>query len=251
MTEIGEKIAALFGFDEPPEPGSLEVTVVERKSEEPVAGVVITLRGPTGVCAVTGADGKVRFPSLEPGLYRVTATQEEFEIGFGTWLAAVGEGEAETVSLRITRIMLTLLLKRLPIGLSTAALEVGPGHWWTEIDGSESYGWYPEETPDPLWKGFTGVPGRLNGGIGSDGTRTQDARHGTRADVMFHPRIVNGDSAAAIKSCIRSFARGFSGTWSWPGGPNCHTFQKSLMEHCGLDEYGSKRVWMLPKAKKD
>jgi hypothetical protein len=250
LTQIGEGIAALFGFGGPAEPGSLEVTVVERKSGEPVGGVVITLRGPTGVCAVTGPDGKAHFSTLEPGPYLASATQVEFEIGKGTWLVYVGEGEAATMSLHITRIMLTTLIKRIPIGLSTAAWKIGPGHWWTEIDGTESYGWYPAETPDPLWRGYKGVPGRLNGGIGSAGTPTEDAHHGDTADEMFHPRIVNGDSAAAIKACIRTFARGYTGTWSWPDGQNCHTFQEAMMEHCGLaGPSDGKRVWWLPKAK--
>ena len=81
MKQIGECIAELFGWGGPPEPGSLEVTVTERESDEPVAGVVVTLAGRTTGRAVTGADGVARFPSLEPGPYWVAAKEEpEFEI---------------------------------------------------------------------------------------------------------------------------------------------------------------------------
>lgn len=232
MTQIGEGIAALFGFGGPVEPGSLEVTVVERKSGEPVGGVTVTLRGPSGGSAVTGADGKARFPELEPGLYRAAATQDEFEMRYGSPLVHVGAGEAEAFSLSVRRIMLTIIVKRIHIGQEWTA-----GHWWTEIGPKESYGWYPADHPDPLWKGLTGVPGRLNGARGA-GSPTRDAHHGETKGEAFHPRIVNGKPAEAIRDCIRAFARSYHGTWSWPGGQNCHSFQRELMKHCGLEEGG-------------
>ena len=245
MTQIGEGIAALFGWGGPAEPGSLKVTVTERDSDEPVAGVQVTLHGPTPVCAVTPGDGVVRFSGLEPGLYWATAAEPEFEIGRGKWMVHVGAGENETMTMRITRILLTVLLKRIPIGVSLAQVDVGVGHWWTEIDGIESYGWYPAERPGV--GGIFGVPGQLNGRIGSKGTPTRDAHHGEDADYMFHPRIMNGSSAVAVKNCIRAFARAYSGEWAWPWRQNCHTFQEAMMKHCGLaeQELGKSVNWMF------
>jgi hypothetical protein len=238
LTQIGEGTAPPFGFAGPLEPGSLEVTVVEERSGEPVAGVGITLRGPTSVSSVTGSDGRARFPELEPGLYWATATQEQFEIDNGTWLAIVSAGEAETMSLRITRILLTVVVKRAHVkGLWKAAIgdkgELEYGHWWIEIDEIESYGWWPARSVS-VWETFTGVPGSLNGLRGIGGTPTTDAHDGHPAEEMFHPAVVNAKSAAAIKECIRAFAKGYSGSWSWPFGQNCHSFQEEMMEHCGL-----------------
>lgn len=240
MTEIGEKIAALFGFDEPPEPGSLEVTVVERKSEEPVAGVVITLRGPTGVCAVTGADGKVRFPSLEPGPYWVSSSQAEFKIEHGRETVIVEAGEPVDLSLHVKRIIVTVTVKRDHIeGLFRALIGdkqgVEYGHWWIEIEGKESYGWWPS-IGVPGLNALFGVPGQLNGMLHNPGTPTRDLHHGDPGDEEFHPVVESGDSAAVIKSCLRTFAQRYSGRWSWPWGQNCHSFQEEMMEHCHLAE---------------
>lgn len=231
MPQIGEGIASWFEWGAPPKPGSLEVTVTERESDEPVAGVEVALQGPTPARAVTGRDGKARFTGLEPGIYWATATQPEFEIEKGKWMAHVGDGDAETMELRIRRILLTVVLKRIDIRPS----RLDAGHYWTEIDGNESYGWYPEYFPG--WRFAFGVPGRLNGSLDSEkATPTQDDHHGTDAEVMFNPRVLNGNSAAAIKECIRGFARNFRDEWSWPEGPNCQTFQRDIMKHCGLAE---------------
>lgn len=238
MTQIGEGTAPPFGFSGPLEPGSLEVTVLEERSGDPVAGVDVTLIGPSRQRAVTGADGRATFPELEPGLYAAVAAQREFEIGLehADPLVFVTAGEAVTMPLRITRILLSVELKRLWIGYRFTG-----GHWWTEIDGKESYGWYPAY--DPWFRIKSGVPGRLNGPIDSKtATPTRDEHHGEDVSNQFHPRLLNGGSAEATKVCIRTFAREFSGTWSWPEGQNCRSFQTSLMEHCGLAEVGSKRI---------
>jgi hypothetical protein len=236
LTQIGEGIAARFGFGGPFEPGSLEMTVVERQSREPVAGVEATLHGSSGGRATTGADGVARFQELDPGLYMATVLQPEFELEYSVTPVYVGPGRTSTASLPVRRILMTVVLKRIHIGDQLKPDAIA-GHWWTEIDQEESYGWYPAKRPDPLWKGITGVPGRLNGSIG-EGTPTTDARHGQKAGEMFHPRIVNGSSAATVKECIRTFAKGYSGTWSYPGGQNCHSFQVGMMTHCGMIKSG-------------
>lgn len=241
MTQIGEGIAALFGFGGPVEPGSLEVTVVERKSGEPVAGVGITLRGPTGVCSVTGTDGKVRFPELDPGPYWVQASQEQFLTQHGTDSIIVESGEPAALSLRVKRIIQTVTVKRIHIKDLYKALlgdkqGADYGHWWIDIDGTESYGWWPS-VGVPGLHALMGVPGQLNGMLLAPGSPTRDLHHDDDGDEEFNPVVINGDSAAVIKECIRTFAAGYSGGWSWPFGQNCHSFQQELMEHCSLAEH--------------
>lgn len=238
MTQIGERIADLFGWGGPPEPGSLEVTVTERESDKPVAGVEVMLTGRTGGRAVTGADGVARFPALEPGPYWVAAKEDpEFEIRYGTGFAVVDDGETAELSLRVQRIILTIVVKRAHIKNLGQALKgntaaVDYGHWWIEIDEEESYGWWPAHGVS-TWDTLAGVPGRLNGLTGG-GTETTDAHHGDPADEMFHPAVESGKTAAAVKACIRAFAKSYKGSWSWPWGQNCHSFQEEMMEHCEL-----------------
>src|ERR1035437_5551856 len=47
------------------------------------------------------------------------------------------------------------------------------GHWWTEIDGSESYGWWPDHCPVTTKETFLGTGGELNGGKGCGPPTTQ------------------------------------------------------------------------------
>ncbi len=110
------------------------------------------------------------------------------------------------------------------------------GHWWTEIGSSESYGWWPSK-PVGLQDTFTGVPGDLNGTYWG-GTDTQDAHHGDPGEESFHPFVedeecVDNECEKAAE-CIRKFAKSYSGSWSWPVGQNCHSFQNSMMSSCGL-----------------
>ena len=39
-----------------------------------------------------------------------------------------------------------------------------------------------------------------------------------------------------IKSCIRKFASSYSGSWSYPWGQNCHSFQEEMMDMCCIKE---------------
>jgi hypothetical protein len=125
-----------------------------------------------------------------------------------------------------------------------------PGHWWFEINGAESYGWYPVSTlPVAL---LFGVPGELNGQTNHPGgTATRDPHHGDSAPVMFSPMTQDGDcrSDEQIQDCLRSFAQSYGVShwdWRWPGAPNCHTLQMDAMNACNLSQPGGdtgSQVW--------
>lgn len=115
------------------------------------------------------------------------------------------------------------------------------GHWWTEIGGNESYGWWPENTVG-FWGTIFGVPGELNGQTLSKGkgTPTRDPHHGHPADEVFNPKISLSEECKCktcdeAANCIRNFANSYSGSWSWPFGQNCHSFQESAMSSCCLE----------------
>ena len=127
----------------------------------------------------------------------------------------------------------SITLKRKNIHLSA---EDKYGHWWFEM-GSESYGWWPK-TPVGLWDTLFGTEGELNGQSNFMGSATQDPHHGDSADEEFHPVVPCDDtrSDSEIQDCLRGFAQSYSGSWSWPFGQNCHSFQKAAMAHCGLSK---------------
>jgi RHS repeat-associated protein len=109
------------------------------------------------------------------------------------------------------------------------------GHWWIEIDGTESYGWWPKHGVD--YKGtLFGVDGELNGQTTFGGTPTLDPHHGDRS-VGVNEFRVYGDSSvskALYVHQIRTFAASYNGGWSWPWGQNCHSFQDRLLKETGL-----------------
>jgi hypothetical protein len=113
------------------------------------------------------------------------------------------------------------------------------GHWWIEIDGTESYGWWPK-THVGLRDTFGGTDGELNGQTTYHGTPTRDPHHGDDAEEEFHPVVCGDDTRTdeEIKNCLRAFARSYSGGWRWTfgAGQNCHTFQQAAMEHCKLQK---------------
>ena len=125
------------------------------------------------------------------------------------------------------------------------------GHWWIEF-GDESYGWWPKGGVSSLADTVYGVEGQLNG-MGDDASPTQDAHHGDPADYSFHPILYVGNifstymqcgvgkgkkctcvNEEEIKDCLRTFAKGYSGNWSYPIGQNCHSFQQEMMDNCCL-----------------
>lgn len=125
------------------------------------------------------------------------------------------------------------------------------GHWWIEIDGAESYGWWPTEGVRDRPEGFigdlqegadafriavVGVEGELNTPR-EGGTDTRDPHHGHTADEIIHPWTVNSSTDLTddeIREAIRRFARDYSGDYNWHIGPNCHTFIQEMMRSVGL-----------------
>ena len=106
---------------------------------------------------------------------------------------------------------------------------------------------------------LTGVPGYLNGTLDAHAagiaSMTRDAHHGDTADYEFHPVLNTGIffstfmkygkekekkccnvTEDGIKSCIRKFASSYSGSWSYPWGQNCHSFQEEMMDMCCIKE---------------
>ena len=112
------------------------------------------------------------------------------------------------------------------------------GHWWFEIDGTESYGWWPKGHVG-LKSTLGGTDGELNGQSSFGGTATQDPHHGDASDEDFQPAVAGSDTRpdSEIKDCLRAFAKSYSGGWRWTfgAGQNCHTFQEAAMEHCKLE----------------
>jgi hypothetical protein len=117
------------------------------------------------------------------------------------------------------------------------------GHWWTETILGESYGWWPKyhlpASFNGLWSTITGVEGELNGQTSFGGTQTRDPHHGDPADETFNPRLKKDSKYKngfdAIRG-IQQFAQNYSGSWSWPIGQNCHTFQEQMMFELGIEK---------------
>lgn len=117
------------------------------------------------------------------------------------------------------------------------------GHWWLEVDGSESYGWWPARCPIGVRGLFIGLPGTLNGlGAVVGGTPTTDPYHLDFADHEFHPTLVVDKTDGEVREQIRTFAAGYADVWQWrwwwQDRPtrNCRTFQEDLFAAVGLIE---------------
>ncbi len=120
------------------------------------------------------------------------------------------------------------------------------GHWWLEVDGVESYGWWPARCPVGVMDVVRGTRGSLNA-VTADigGTPTRDPNHGLPGDHEFHPVLVVPRSDDEVRAVIRTFARGFHGGWRWSTRPtmNCRLFQLALMDATGLvDGTGNYRT---------
>jgi hypothetical protein len=110
------------------------------------------------------------------------------------------------------------------------------GHWWIELGGDESYGWWPAR-PVGLAGLVHGTAGVLNGlGVADGGTPTRDPSHGLLADYEFHPVLIGNGTDGDVQAAIRAFAAGFHGEWRWSIRPtmNCRLFQLALMDAAGL-----------------
>lgn len=113
------------------------------------------------------------------------------------------------------------------------------GHWWLELDGVESYGWWPARRPVTLLRLMIGGRGALNG---ARRRRRHDPHHGDRARHEFHPVLVVSKSDWQVRRDIRRYARRFGGNWRWSlrrPSANCRSFQLALFESVGLAEPAS------------
>jgi len=114
------------------------------------------------------------------------------------------------------------------------------GHWWIELDATESYGWWPHRRPVRVPGMLIGTRGALNGR-----KRRQrrgpwlDPHHGDSGDYAFHPTLVAPKSDWQVRREIRRFARRFRGRWRWSlrrPSTNCRSFQIGLFQAVGLVE---------------
>jgi hypothetical protein len=240
-------VAVAVDVPEPPaKKGKLKIEVHETSSGDPVEGVTVKITGPSGAEKVTDSTGTAEFPELIPGAYKIDLQQDKFEMKPTNGGASAVPGEETVYRLDVARIALFLAIKRIHIqGIWKAAggnkSELEYGHWWIEIEGTTSYGWWPLQQVS-IKGTFTGVEGALNR-FPKNPHPLRDPHHGDDdAKERFHPRVERGDSASAIKACIVGFATSYSGKWSWPWGQNCHSFQEDLMEHCELTKSGSKAI---------
>jgi hypothetical protein len=115
------------------------------------------------------------------------------------------------------------------------------GHWWIEVDGVESYGWWPQRCPLRMRDFLLGGRGALNGLAGSctGGSSSRDPHHLDTADHEFHPLLTTRKSDRRVRAEIRAFAAAFEGGWRWstkPATDDCRTFQVRMMHTIGLVE---------------
>lgn len=111
------------------------------------------------------------------------------------------------------------------------------GHWWVELDGVESYGWWPARRPVTIFSFLFGGRGALNGARRRP--PRVDPHHGDPGHHRFHPVLVVPKSDWRARRDVRRFARSFHGGWRLSlrrPGANCRSFQLALFEAVGLVE---------------
>ena len=113
------------------------------------------------------------------------------------------------------------------------------GHWWVEVDGVESYGWWPGRCPLRFRHFVFGGRGALNGtgGACSGGSSSRDPHHRESAEHEFHPVLTTRTSDRRVRAQIRSFAAAYHAGWRWsvkPETDDCRTFQVRMMRAVGL-----------------
>ena len=115
------------------------------------------------------------------------------------------------------------------------------GHWWLELDGETSYGWWPTSIPLRIRDLACGTDGVLNGVglLGMKGSWLRDPHHGQPAAHAFHPvlQVVKADEQ--VRDEIRRFAHGYRSRWRWHwsarrSAGTCRGFQDDLLAAVGL-----------------
>lgn len=135
------------------------------------------------------------------------------------------------------RVVTSVVVKRIE-----ARLWSRYGHWWVEVDGTSSYGWWPRPTPMTLRRVLLGGPGELNAVSSPSvkGTATRDPYHGEDADFSFCPLGSQEVDDELLHRRIRDAAAAYRGSWGWrwPWSPgpeeHCRTFQLHLLGAAGL-----------------
>lgn len=113
------------------------------------------------------------------------------------------------------------------------------GHWWIEIDGAESYGWWPSRRVLGWLAFIVGTRGALNGTRRRPVRRLVDPHHLDEADHAFHPTLVVRKRDLRVRADVRRFAHRYRGDWRWRAAPStadCRTFQLRLLDAVGLVE---------------
>ena len=155
---------------------------------------------------------------------------------YGAWTAAYAYLFSQASAPRDEKLIDGIKVYRQDISLKSAD-GTDYGHWWIEIDGKESYGWWPKGQVG-LMDTLFGTEGELNRMSRPGGSPTLDPHHGDYGRVPgVNAFDVYGDlsvSKATYVDQIRAYANSYSGSWSWPFGQNCHSFQEGMLNKLGL-----------------
>lgn len=88
---------------------------------------------------------------------------------------------------------------------------------------------------------FRGVEGELNGQTSFGGTKTRDPHElgGDDGDDQYQAVVCDDRSDSDIRDKMSTYAKGYSGGWSWrfEFGNHCHTFQKKLMSEADVNKF--------------
>jgi hypothetical protein len=180
--EIGELVAPPAVAKSEPE-GALEIVVVAEHDQSPIEGVDVSLGRRV---MQTGSDGVARFEPVAAGAAGVDARKRFGDLTYHTFLThypsvtighdaeskaggvtdvpSGGTGRIQVV-LAVYRLLDTVTLERLDIDLNG---DDKFGHWWTVIDGVDSYGWWPKtplgvSPPHPPSPPAPGIRGAIQG----------------------------------------------------------------------------------------
>jgi hypothetical protein len=237
--QVGSPVLACSQQGSTPIPPPAQIVVhVQRPDGTPLSGANVSVAG-EGWNGVTDVDGNYDFGQVLPDTYTVNGYLEGFRPSLASETLFAPAGVLTQYILTLQQCVAgrsevsSITMKRKHIHLTG---DDKYGHWWFEM-GDESYGWWPKDHVG-LKNTFFGTDGELNGQTNFDGDPTQDPHHGDDAEEQFHPTVDCSDPRTDedIQACLRAFANSYSGSWSWPLGQNCHSFQEAAMNHCLLSK---------------